>query len=149
MKTGTRHIDLSVPGGWQAGQSTVEFMLMIVVIMLVSLAVMTIAFLGSQVLTMRYLAYAGARGNLAYSGGFGDGWRQGVEQLSDLMILKVGQPQVAGTGDGASVSLRVRELFPGLRFYGGGSEFELSTKAELGREPVAGGDNYLDQRWIQ
>lgn len=127
--------------GRDAGQSTVEFMLMIVVIMVVMFSFMTFTFLGSQAFLTRYASFAGARGYLAYSNGFGDGWKDAAEFASWLIPNRAGSADIEAVDGGVRIRVKVRELFPSMGIYGSGGVMELEATTRLGEEPTMGGDN--------
>ncbi len=116
---------------------------MIIVIMIVTLSFMSITFLGTQGFLTKFASYTGARGYLAYSNGFGEGWRDGARQNSELIINRVGQADIQRVGGGVKVKILVQELFPVLRIYGPGGVMELEATTELGEEDPMGGDNVL------
>jgi hypothetical protein len=127
----------------QAGQAVVEFALMIIVIMVVLLSFMSITFLGSQGHLTKFASYTGARGYLAYSNGFGDGWRDGARQNSELIINRAGEADIQRVGGGVKVRVLVQELFPILKIYGPAGIMELENTTELGEEEAMDGDNLL------
>ncbi len=135
--------DFGTSRGRQSGQAVVEFALMIIVIMIVTLSYMSITFLGTQGYLTKFASYTGARGYLAYSNGFGDGWRDGARQNSELIINRVGQADIQRVGGGVKVKILVQELFPVLRIYGPGGVMELEATTKLGEEDPMDGDNVL------
>jgi hypothetical protein len=127
----------------QKGQVAVEFALMIIVIMIVTLSYMSITFLGTQGYLTKFASYTGARGYLAYSNGFGDGWRDGARQNSELIINRASQADIQRVGGGVKVRILVQELFPVLKIYGPHGVTELEATTELGEEDPMDGDNVL------
>lgn len=127
----------------EGGQAVVEFALMIIVIMIVTLSFMSITFLGTQGFLTKFASYTGARGYLAYSNGFGEGWKDGARQNSELIINRKGQADIQRVGGGVKVKILVQELFPVLRIYGPGGVMELEATTKLGEEDPVGGDNVL------
>ena len=127
----------------QSGQAAVEFALMIIVIMIVTLSFMSITFLGAQGYLTKFASYTGARGYLAYSNGFGDGWREGARQNSELIINREGEADIQRVGTGVKVKIMVQELFPVLKIYGPDGVMELEATTDLGEEDPMDGDNVL------
>ena len=116
---------------------------MIIVIMIVTLSFMSITFLGAQGYLTKFASYTGARGYLAYSNGFGDGWREGARQNSELIINREGEADIQRVGTGVKVKIMVQELFPVLKIYGPDGVMELEATTDLGEEDPMDGDNVL------
>ncbi|NCC25000.1 MAG: hypothetical protein EOM25_07350 [Deltaproteobacteria bacterium] len=116
---------------------------MIVILMVVMLSFLSFTFLGAQAFLTRYVSHVGARAYLAYSNGFGDGWKDAVKISSKLIINRSGDTKIETVGDGVRIKVRVRELFPTLGIYGQGGEMELEATTRLGEEPEMEGDNVL------
>lgn len=127
----------------ESGQSTVEFMLMIVVILFVMFTFLSFTFLGTQAFLTRYTSFAGARGYLAYSNGFGDDWQDAARWASRLIPNRAGTVRIDTVDDGVRVRIKVRELFPSMGLYGRGGVMELEATTRLGEEPEMRGDNVL------
>lgn len=126
-----------------SGQAAVEFALMITLIMIVLLSFLSITFLGAQGYLTKFASYTGARGYLAYSNGFGEGWRDGARQNSELIINRDGEANIQRVGTGVRVKIMVQELFPVLKIYGPGGVMELEATTDLGEEDPMDGDNVL------
>lgn len=131
------------PDNRQKGQSTVEFALMIIMIMLVIMSFMSLSFLGAQGIMTKFASYTGARGYLAYSSGFGDNWQDGVRQNAGLIFFSRSEPSIEQKGEGVKVSIQVQELFPVLGVFSQNGLVELESTTELGQETEMSGDNVL------
>lgn len=116
---------------------------MIVVIMFVMFTFLSFTFLGAQAFLTRYTSFAGARGYLAYSNGFGNGWRDAAVYASSLIPNRAGSADIEAVDNGVRVRIKVRELFPSMGLYGRGGVMELEAATRLGEEPEMRGDNVL------
>lgn len=121
----------------QSGQTTVEFMLMMVVTLLVVLVVMSVAFLGSELLLVRYASYLGARAYLAHAD-----HDKAVREVADWVPSRTGQVRVEVVeGQGVKAMVEVRESFPIRTLFGDSDRAWLARETFLGREPDFSGDN--------
>ncbi|MBI5521380.1 MAG: hypothetical protein HY910_02040 [Desulfarculus sp.] len=121
----------------QEGQATVEFMLMMVVTLLVVLVVFSLAWLGSEMLLVRYASFLGARAYLAHAD-----HQKAAEKAASWVPGATGQVRVeVSEGEGVKVSVQVREAFPLRTMFGGSDRTWLTRETFLGREPEFSGDN--------
>ncbi len=123
------------------GTAVVEFMLSMVIILLVTLVIMEIAMLGSDLMITRYASFAAARGYLSHA----DYERGGWEAASSMVINNLGWVEVEEV-DGQGVKLRVlvEEYFPIRTLFGENGYTWLERETFLGREPEFSGDNMPD-----
>jgi len=123
------------------GTAVVEFMLSMMIILLVTLVIMEIAMLGSDLMITRYASFAAARGYLSHA----DYWRGGWEAASSMVINNLGWVEVEEV-DGQGVKLRVlvEEYFPIRTLFGENGYTWLERETFLGREPDFSGDNKPD-----
>lgn len=129
----------------QRGQSAVEFMLVMPLLIMVLLVVFSMFFLTMDLLLVRYGAFVGARGVQS-----GDRlWAEGAEGVGN-MAYNVdrwygGGPVAASLacgGDGASLRVGVAAFFAHDPVFGGLLTKDLTRECCLGRPPLSeGGDN--------
>jgi hypothetical protein len=123
--------------GRREGQTTVEFMLMMVVTLLVVMVVMSLAFLGSELLLVRYASYLGARAYLAHAD-----HDKAVREVAGWVPSRTGQVRVEVVeGQGVKAMVEVREAFPIHTLFGDSDRAWLARETLLGREPDFHGDN--------
>ena len=121
----------------QRGQVTVEFMLMMVVTLLVVMVVLSVAWLGSELLLTRYASYLGARAYLAHAD-----HDKAAREAASWVPGATGQVRVeVSEGEGVKVSVQVREAFPIRTLFAEGDRTWLARETYLGREPRFSGDN--------
>lgn len=119
------------------GQATVEFMLMMVVTLLVVLVVLSVAFLGSELLLVRYASFIGARAYLSHAD-----HDRAARAAAAWVPGRTGQVKVETVDDrGVRVSVEVRESFPIKALFADGDRVWLTRETFLGREPEFSGDN--------
>lgn len=131
----------SIPGNGR-GQSTVEFLSMMVLFIVTVISFFSATFLASQALLAKYVSYAAARGAMAYSNTrFGDRWTAGVREIERIVPNRRGPSAVARSGEGVQVTMTIEELIPGLNLAGDGGTVTARLRTELGTEPAPSGDN--------
>lgn len=127
---------------WQdrRGQGSVEFMVMMIIILFVMMAFVSISFLGSDMLTVRYASYVGARGYLVRE----PLWQDGAKQIGKLVVQNTGnmRGRPACGDQGISWAVQVKEFIPLPILWGdeGKSWLERETCLKA-REPRESGDN--------
>ncbi len=126
-------------GLWAAreGQATVEFMLMMALLLLTVLATISLAFLCADLLLTRYASFVAARSYLAQAD-----WRAAGREAAKLVINRAGQAEVEErSGQGVNLKVEIREFFPLRTMFGGAERTTLERETLLGREPDFSGDN--------
>lgn len=124
----------------QRGQATVEFMVMMIIILFVMMAFVSICFLGSDMLTVRYASYVGARGYLVRE----PLWQDGARQIGKLVVQNTGnmQGRPACGDQGIKWAVQVKEFFPLPILWGENGKSWLERETCLkAREPRESGDN--------
>ncbi len=122
----------------QGGQAAVEYMLMMVVTLLVVLMVISVAFLGNDLLTTRYASFVGARGYLCRD----PLWPDGCEQVGGMVVNNTGNMWGRPVGDGVRFTVEVKEFFPLRTLFGDSGRTFLERETLLGPpEPPMSGDN--------
>ncbi len=122
----------------QRGQSTIEFMLMMVIILFMLLAFVNLSFFASDLLLARFASFQAARGYLCRD----SGWADNAAHVRQMMITAEGDMAASGLGDGAGIKVDLRETVDlGLLFSG---KTSVERQAKLGKEPDLWGDNQCE-----
>jgi hypothetical protein len=128
--------------GDRRGQTTIEFMLMMVVLLLLALVFVNLSFFGSDLLLARYGAFQMARGYLCRD----TAWSENGTYVYQMMITAPAGTGVAASdlGDGVRMKMTLREMLGLGLLFGDSGKTSVEREVRLGKEPALSGDNQCE-----